>query len=667
MLLTGYFRIYLLMSGIILFSCYSLSAQNDKSITLHSENSQIIDARNNPATQYLNGDVKIYHSGAFMFCDTAILKGAELSMWHNVVILQNDTIKIFCDSLKYNGDSLVAYLYGNIIFENGLTKKLYTTQLKYEVGNKVAYYNRNARLIDGASTLISKSGKYMLNEKMAWFYQNVKINGEDFDLVTDSLSYNTENQIATFLAPVQIIKDTSHIYSQKGWFDLDDKKGDFIGNAQYQEGTTIAKSDTISYDSNTDQITLASDSLRSEYISEKDTAYAKIIYYDKNNEIFRLEKDGWYRGEKNEVKGDLIYYDKKSEKFNIKGRSFVSDPPSIIEADTLDYDKAIKYGKADGNVIWRDTAAHTSIYADHILYKGEENFMKASNDITRPLFITEIDNDTLFMRADTLRALRKISERIIFPDKDAARKAQKNRNKIVDDPPNTIPTDQISESVPTKPSRSIPVDSLTNTIDSSTSISYKDTIFTGIMDTIDYFIGDNDVRIYKKDMQAICDSLVYNKKDSIFTLHSFPFVWSDSSQIAGDTIDIIMKDNKVDKLIVTSGATIISSTDLIFFNQIRGRNLSAFFTDSKIYRMDVDGDAQIVYYLTDDDEAYSGVNTTEASYMSFLLKDNKITDIRNYREPKSKVLPMRKTDHNALKVKGFIWNIDKRPKNSDDL
>ncbi len=83
--------------------------------------------------------------------------------------------------------------------------------------------------------------------------------------------------------------------------------------------------------------------------------------------------------------------------------------------------------------------------------------------------------------------------------------------------------------------------------------------------------------------------------------------------------------------------------------------------------MDVDGDAQIVYYLTDDEKAYSGVNTTEASNMSFLLKDNKITDIRNYREPKSKVLPMKKTDHEAIKVKGFIWNIDKRPSGEKDL
>jgi len=53
--------------------------------------------------------------------------------------------------------------------------------------------------------------------------------------------------------------------------------------------------------------------------------------------------------------------------------------------------------------------------------------------------------------------------------------------------------------------------------------------------------------------------------------------------------------------------------------------------------------------------------------MSFVLNENKITDIRNYKEPRSKVVPMKTANHDALKVKGFLWNIDRRPKTSVDL
>ncbi len=615
--------------------------QSQKKITIHSENNQVIDATTEPAIQYLNGDVKLFHSNAYMYCDTAVLRGSLLKMYYNVVLLQNDTIRIFADSARYDGDSLIAYIYGNITLENGPGRKLYTTFLRYDVKNKIGYYTRNARLVDGNSTLISKRGTYRLNDRIAWFYEKVKVTGEDFDLVSDSLSYHTQTQMTRFLAPVLIHSDSADIYSRGGWFDLDDKTGDFIGDAQYTEGSTKAAADTISYNGKSDQVSLKS-AVLSNYVSEKDTAAARVISYDRKNEVYVLKQKAWYKGESNEVTGEDIYFDKKTEKFVVSGRSRVSDPPSIIEADSLDYNKSIKYGKADGNVVWRDTSARTTIIADHVVYRGENNFMKASNDKGRPLFITEIDKDTLYMKADTLRSFRSIRERVIVPDKRTSRRGQKESDSKI----------MVRDTMAT---------------DSITSDIQKDTIRTGIMDTFDYFTGIRNVRIFKSDMQAVCDSLVYGKKDSVFTLYKAPFVWSDSSQIAGDTIDIFMKDKKMDRLTVRQQATILSSDDLIFFNQVRGRFLEAFFKEGKIYRMDVKGDAQVVYYLYDKEKGYSGVNTTEASNMTFYLDNNKLTDIFNYREPRSRVLPMKTTDHEAIKVKGFKWNILVRPKSSDDL
>jgi lipopolysaccharide export system protein LptA len=653
------------MAGIMLFVFVGLSAQKGTKITLHSENNQVIDATSEPIIQYLNGDVKLFHTGTFMYCDTAILRGNELKMRHNVVLMQNDSIKIFCDSLHYSGDSLVAYLYGKIILENGPSKKLYTTFLRYDVDNKIAYYTRNAKLIDGNSTLISRSGRYMLNEKLAYFYKNVKITGDKFELVTDSISYNTENQVSSFLAPVKIVNDSAEIYSERGWFDLDDKKGDFIGNAQYLSGKQSAFSDTISYTDISEQVRLSAINGKSIYYSEKDTANARVIFYDKKNEKFILQGDSWYKSSENEVKGEDIVYDKKTEKFNVKGRSFVSDPPFIIEGEQLAYDKSIKYGKADGYVIWKDTSAKTTIKADHVLYKGEENFMKAHNDTGRPLFISEIDKDSLFMKADTMWGMRKIVERIIIKDKNAQRRSQKNKEKVKPEllaiDSSRIMDDQlISDTLDVDTVASSPKDSLYRAIKG-------DTIYTGIMDTLDYFIGQKNVRIYKSDLQVVCDSVVYNKRDSIFTFHRQPFIWKDSTQIAGDTIDVFLSNKKISKLVVTSGATLLNTEDMYFFNQIKGRIFTVHFVESKINRLDVDGDAQLVYYLKDDNKAYIGVNTTEAAFMTFLFNDDKISDIRNYREPKSKVLPMKKTDHNSLKVKGFNWNIAKRPKGKDDL
>lgn len=635
---------------IVLFALsWNLNAQ--KKISIHSENNQIIDRTIDPMTQYLNGDVKLFHANTFMYCDSAILRGNLLKMRHNVVLLQNDTIKIFSDSLRYDGDSLVAHLYGDIILENGPTKKLYTSYLKYDVKNKIAYYTRNARLEDQGSTLISKRGRYVLNDKMAYFYENVQAKGKDFILIGDSLAYNTTDQKATFLSAVRIKKDTSEVFSNTGWFDMDDKTGKFIGNAQYLEGKTQAAADTITYDSQMDVVILSSSNRKSEYFSDQDTAYAQVIMYNQKNSTYALKKDGFYKSKTNQVKGDDIFYDKKTEKFNVKGRSEVSDPPMIIIADTIDYDKTIQFGKADGSVIWRDTSAKTAIFADHVRYNGSTNIMKASNDKGKPLFTTEMDGDTLFMKADTLKSFRVIKERIIVPDKNTARR-NANKNKDIQIAKDTL----------------LVVDSLAKVgEDSLTLISSTDTIFTGIMDTLDYFHGDKNVRIFKSDLQAICDSLIFNKKDSLFTLYKKPFVWSDSSQIYGDTIQMFLKSKKIDQLKVLFNATILNTEDLKFFNQIQGREINAFFVDNKMSTMYVNGNAQLVYYLKDDDKAYIGVNTSECSKMTFFFENNAVKDIKLYVEPKSMVYPMKSAQHETLKVKGFIWNFDSKPSGKDDL
>jgi hypothetical protein len=373
--------------------------------------------------------------------------------------------------------------------------------------------------------------------------------------------------------------------------------------------------------------------------------------YNQKNSTYALKKDGFYKSKTNQVKGDDIFYDKKTEKFNVKGRSEVSDPPMIIIADTIDYDKTIQFGKADGSVIWRDTSAKTAIFADHVRYNGSTNIMKASNDKGKPLFTTEMDGDTLFMKADTLKSFRVIKERITVPDKNTARR-NANKNKDIQIAKDTL----------------LVVDSLAKVgEDSLTLISSTDTIFTGIMDTLDYFHGDKNVRIFKSDLQAICDSLIFNKKDSLFTLYKKPFVWSDSSQIYGDTIQMFLKSKKIDQLKVLFNATILNTEDLKFFNQIQGREINAFFVDNKMSTMYVNGNAQLVYYLKDDDKAYIGVNTSECSKMTFFFENNAVKDIKLYVEPKSMVYPMKSAQHETLKVKGFIWNFDSKPQGKDDL
>jgi hypothetical protein len=112
---------------------------------------------------------------------------------------------------------------------------------------------------------------------------------------------------------------------------------------------------------------------------------------------------------------------------------------------------------------------------------------------------------------------------------------------------------------------------------------------------------------------------------------------------------------------------VISSTDLLFFNQIAGKKINANFLDGSVKKMHVNGNAKSIYYMLDDVDAYIGVNETEASFMIFEFEKNKIEHVRSYTEPKSIIKPMMNTDHELLKLKGFKWEIDLRPLNVESL
>ena len=102
-------------------------------------------------------------------------------------------------------------------------------------------------------------------------------------------------------------------------------------------------------------------------------------------------------------------------------------------------------------------------------------------------------------------------------------------------------------------------------------------------------------------------------------------------------------------------------------NQKIKQDIETLFKDSKINQMNVDGNAKIVYYLTNEAKEYSGVNTTEASRMTFYFDKSKVTDIFNYVEPKSIVFPMQTVDHESIKIKGFKWNLKIKPISKEDL
>ena len=546
--------------------------------------------------QKLNGNVELRQDSVFMYCDTAIIiNSIDLTAQGNVIIQQGDSVNIFSDSLVYNGDTKIADLFGDVILVNG-NQRLFTNKLRYDLNTKIATYQEGATLTNDSTQLTSKRGYYYVDQQAAFFKDSVVVVDPQFSLRSDTLEFDVESKTVFFLGPTLISSDSSKIYCEAGFYDTENKLAEFQENAQYVKGEQIAEAEIIRYDGSSNIYTLEGNA-RFEENDRK--AFADSIEYDEKNDKTTLIGNASYKDEQQNIKADEIVYDAKKEIYSTRGRSVISDPPQILEADQVDYSEEKGLGIAIGNVVWRDTSANLTIRCGTADYNRKTNYLKASGgERGRPLLISEVDEDFLFMAADTLLSIKE--------------------------------------------------DSLA-------------------ADSVRVLLAYNDVRVFKSNLQAIADSLSYASADSIFRFFYNPIVWSDTSQFYADTIDMEMTQEKLNKINLLNDAFIINSPDEVFFNQVKGKNIYASFQDNELRKMDVQGNAESVYYAIDEKGAYVGVNETICSDMILLFGNNQGEQIKFLAQPQATMHPMKQVDHEVLKIKGFNWEIKLRPMNIDAL
>lgn len=549
--------------------------------------------------QKLIGEVELSQDSIFMYCDSAIIENSTkvFALGEEVLIQQGDSLAAFADTLYYDGVLKEAELIGNVTLING-ERQLFTEKLHYDLNTKIATYNTPATITDGETQLSSKRGYYYTAEDVIYFKDSVVVINPEFQLRADTLKFNTLEQIATFLGPTVMRSDSTRVYCEDGFYDVENNLAEFRKNAQYIRQDQRATADIIRYDGENEVYTL--DGNAEFYEGDRREATGDLIRYDQKNDVTVLEGNAFFRDSTQTITGESIRYDAKKKIYQTSGRSRIEDGPQILQADRVDYAEADSLGVATGNVIWQDTSAHITIQCDTARYNQNSGFLKATGGQRgRPLLITIVDGDSLFMAADTL-----LSQRADTIANDSSRLLQA------------------------------------------------------------YY----DVRIYKSDMQALCDSLSYSTVDSLFRMFRSPVIWADTSQFTADTIHMQLANDQLDKILLYNNSFILNSADELYFNQIKGRDIIASFDSSELRRMDVEGNAQSVYYPQDEAGAYVGVNKTICSDMVITFGNNQVEEILFVTQLEGKLEPMTAVDHETIKLEGFNWQVSPpRPRSLDDL
>ncbi len=174
------------------------------------------------------------------------------------------------------------------------------------------------------------------------------------------------------------------------------------------------------------------------------------------------------------------------------------------------------------------------------------------------------------------------------------------------------------------------------------------------------------VRMYRRDFQGVCDSLVSLSRDSCTYLYGQPVVWNENQQIFGEEMRVYNNDSTIDWMHVINQAMTIEKIDSMSYNQVASKEMFSYFNNGQIERSEAKGNVYVAYFIDESDGSRIGMNYTETSLLKLYMKDKKITKIW-MPSSKGQIYPEGMIPSDKRYLGGFAWFDYIRPKSKDDI
>ncbi len=449
---------------------------------------------------------------------------------------------------------------------------------------------------------------------------HVKMRHENTIFYCDSALLNSKSKNFNAFGNVHIIvNDTIELFSDSLYYTGNTRMAELFGNVKLVDKTTTLTTRHLLFNRNTN----------TGYYYH----YGKIV--DNDNTL--TSKEG--------------YYETDSKIFYFKTDVVLVNPDQETYSDTLIYNTVNETAYFKGPTVIRGK--------EGMLY-CEDGWYDTKNDLSKLVKKPTINQESQFLSSDS----------IMYDNLNNIGHAY-GRVQILDTSMRVLIKGIIGEMWKTR--------GMAYVTDSATAVSYDpsgDSLFISA-DTLWLFFDKNqktkkilayyNVRFFKNDMQGKCDSLAYSMQDSTIRLYYEPVLWSENNQLTSDSMNIAIVNNQPDSLIMYNTAFIVMQDTTDSFNQIKGRDMVGYFSGNKLKSIIVDGNAQTVFYLRDDNNYLIGINKAESSTMQIRLENGKVKTVSYNEDAKETTFPPEKFPAEGKKLKGFNWFEDLRPKNKLDI
>jgi len=385
-------------------------------------------------------------------------------------------------------------------------------------------------------------------------------------------------------------------------------------------------------------------------VDPRATLYTDHLEYDRNNGIAYYFTGGRIVDQDNELTSIIGRYYTDTYDFLFKDSVVAVNPDYIMYADSLKYNTQteIVYIQGPTNIHGEDD----HIYSERGWYDTRDDRSELSKN-------NKIIHEDQILKADW-----------IYYDRGNEYGKAVGNVWIKDIQQDVILEGGISEFYRNEKHSYITDSARAILIEEVDSLFMHADSFLMVMDSADqarFIFAYHDMKFYRSDMQGMCDSLVYKVSDSLIAMLGNPVIWSEENQITSDSIWMHLSNNRVDSMVMFNMAFIVSRDSNETFNQIKGKQMKAYFFENRLYKIRVFGNAETVYYVREDNGEMIGVNSSISSDMVIHVSDNKIRQIVYVNMPDAILFPEEEFPPEKKFLRDFRWIEDERPRDKADI
>lgn len=715
------------LSTLTSLSAQENGSQKDSLVRLLSAQSMELIEKDGVDYRKVTGPARFLHNDTYLICDTALwnMSSNEIYAISNVKILQDQTV-LTGDRLTYYIDRDLAEFRGTLVqLEDKDRNVLRTEHLDYNTKDSVAVFFNGGSMKDAEGQIIeSRTGTYDSKIRTFTFNDRVNMFTDSVFVKSTTIVYDARTNVATFGFDTDTWQDDNMLSANGGWYDRGREIFLFRNNVHGMSDTQEGWADSLYYYRSSKNIELLGNAQVTDTTRDVSALAGRIFYTDSLSEV-KLTRDPAVIGvmKNAEDQPDTVYFGadtifartymmfqvNESEIKNSKSRledlavdavqayrQKAAKEAAEAAAKAMENDpnrpkpnkkQAGETGAASGGAVETSGASETSEVetSESSDVSEAEEASEKEGDVSEASESDEASGENGDEATDAAEGTPadSLTAKTLTSAKDSTAMVAGAQASEADSVSHALASLGPAAGALQKPggrlahasdSLSHIADTLSHSADSLANVADSLTVAADSLSApkdstkLNFITAIKNVKMFRKDIQLACDSLVYNDLDSLVRMYEKPFVWNEGNrQYSADSIYAVIKDRAMQKASLMSNAFIIVKEDSLCFDQIRATEMLAYFdTTGALTRFDALGEANAVFYLQED-SVYATVNKSAAKMLSARFLNGELDKVYYFDAAKNDGYPVAQMTRDERVLKGFDWQIDACPRGKQDI